>query len=105
MGDWVGLASMAHSMGMVQLMANQKPLVYLVHPELMETKEVIELIRLGHTVTKCETLQEGVAIGPRCYRISKETAKLLDFVTKAERASVYGTAKKATKGKGAHAND
>jgi hypothetical protein len=74
---------------------NSKPLHYLVHPSLMNTPEIIEVIRKGHIVTSMavatieDILNADLIIGPSCYRLSTETIHLLELATKAERASKY----------------
>lgn len=75
---------------------NSRPLHYLIHPSLVNTPEIIESIRKGHTVTSMavatieDMLGADLIIGPSCYRLSTETIHLLELATKAERASKYG---------------
>jgi hypothetical protein len=75
----------------------QKPLTYLVHPILMDTPEIKERVDKGHTVI---TLDQALAdvdeiIGPNCFRISPETAHLLDVTDKAARNVKYPPKAKA----------
>ncbi len=73
---------------------NPKPLTYLVHPSLMETEEVQELTRKGHTVVTDDMLTTtDLVVGPNCYRISQETIHLLDMATKSARATKYPSKK------------
>lgn len=75
---------------------SSKPLTYVVDPSLLETPEIQERIRKGHTVTvmPLDVLEADIVIGPQCYRVNAETVKLIDFAEKSKRAEKYPAKKK-----------
>lgn len=76
---------------------NSKPLTYLIDKSLLDTPEMQERIRKGHTVRVmgAELQEYDIILGPQCYRINTETVKLVDFAEKSKRAEKY-----PAKGKG-----
>ena len=70
---------------------SSKPLNYLVDQSLLNTPEMQERIRKGHTVhVMPDNLDDyDIILGPQCYRINAETVKLIDFAEKSKRAEKY----------------
>ena len=70
---------------------NAKPLTILVHPDLVHTQEVQELIRKGHPVNVMSTEEAGydIVFGKNCWRMTEELIALVEVSVKACRAVKY----------------
>ena len=72
-----------------------KPLSLLVHPDLVESAEVQELIGKGHTVTIMGSeVEHDLMLGPRCWHMDTRLVKYLDLAVKAARTIKYPKEKK-----------
>ena len=71
---------------------NPKPLRLLVHPALMETKEVEALAAKGHTVVNMSEVtgdEFDLILGPQCWHMDARLIKHLDVAVKGKRAIKY----------------
>lgn len=67
-----------------------KPLRLLVHPSLMDTPEIQELIGKGHTVTSWVEFDEAdMLLAPNCWKMDARLIKYLDLAVKAARTIKY----------------
>lgn len=71
-----------------------RPLTVLVHPSLLKTPAVVELIAKGNDVQTMEwttsPLNYDLIIGPNCWRTVPGMEDMLDIAVKAARKQKYG---------------